>query len=129
MAGPSRPAAMSPELLKVAERARRVWAFKTSAKRLHRAMDGITAYCRSQRHRPVREQHAGLVRRLRGWFNYFGVNGNCRSLARLSAHARRAWQKWLNRRSQRSRLHWARFNDLLTTYPMPPVRVYQRIWR
>ena len=106
-----------------------VWAFKTSAKRLHRAMDGIAAYCRSQRHRPLREQHAGLVRRLRGWFNYYGVNGNCRGLARLSAHARRVWHKWLNRRSQRSRLHWERFNDLLTTFPLPPVRVYQRIWR
>jgi group II intron reverse transcriptase/maturase len=103
-------------------------AFKTSAKRLHKAMDAITAYCRSQRPMPVREQHAGLVRRMRGWFNYFGVNGNCRSLKMLSHHARRAWHKWLNRRSQRSRLNWERFNDLLKSFPLPPVRVYQRIW-
>jgi len=91
-------------------------------------MDAITEYCRSQRPMPVREQHAGLVRRMRGWFNYFGVNGNSRSLKMLSYHARRVWHKWLNRRSQRSRLNWERFNDLLKTFPLPPIRVYQRIW-
>ena len=105
-----------------------VTGLKTSAKRLHKAMEAITEYCRSQRPMPVREQHAGLVRRMRGWFNYFGVNGNCRSLKMLSYHARRVWHKWLNRRSQRSRLNWERFNDLLKTFPLPPVRVYQRIW-
>ena len=103
-------------------------AFKTSAKRLHRAMDAITDYCRSRRRLSVREQHAGLARRVRGWFNYFGINGNSRSLKMLSEHVRRAWHRWLNRRSQRSRLSWGRFNDLLKSFPLPPVRVYARIW-
>ena len=102
--------------------------FQTSVKRLHRAMDALTDYCRSQRHQSVREQHASLVRRMRGWFNYFGINGNVRSLKRLLHHARRVWHKWLNRRSQRSRLNWERFNDLLKTFPLPPARVYTPIW-
>jgi group II intron reverse transcriptase/maturase len=106
-----------------------VTAFKTSTKRLHKAMDAITEYCRSQRQAPVQEQHEGLARRLTGWFNYFGVNGNCRSLQTLRHHTQRVWQKWLNRRSQRGRLNWERYNDLLKTFPLPPVRVYTRIWR
>jgi group II intron reverse transcriptase/maturase len=105
-----------------------ITAFKTSAKRLHRAMNAIAEYCRSQRTLPVREQHASLVRRMQGWFNYYGVNGNCRSLNLLRYHARRAWHKWLNRRSQRSRLNWKRFADLLKSFPLPQVRVYVRIW-
>jgi len=104
------------------------FAFKTSAKRLHRAKNALTEYCRRQRTLPVCEQHAGLVRRLRGWFNYFGVNGNCASLKALREHVQRVWHKWLNRRSQRSRLNWERFGDLLNTLPLPPVRVYHRIW-
>jgi len=106
-----------------------VAAFKTSTTRLRKAMDAITEYCRSQRWKSVREQHAGLVRRMRGWFNYFGVNGNLRSLMMLHRHAEHAWHKWLNRRSQRSRMKWERFRDLVKTFPLPPVRVYQRIWQ
>ena len=52
-------------------------------------------------------------RRLRGHFNYFGVSGNFRSLLLLVEAAKRAWYKWLCRRSQRTRLTWERFADLL----------------
>src|SRR5262249_23308649 len=38
--------------------------FKPSGKRLRRAMDAITDFCRDRRHEPVQAQHAGLVRRL-----------------------------------------------------------------
>jgi RNA-directed DNA polymerase len=103
-------------------------AFKTASKRLRKARNAITEYCRRHRHVPVREQHRGLRRRLTGWFHYFGVNGNCRSLERLRRHTERVWHKWLNRRSQRSRLNWTRYTDMLGTYPLPPVRVYTRIW-
>ena len=103
-------------------------AFKTSGKRLRKAMDAITDYCRGQRHLSVTEQHAGLVRRLIGWFNYFGVNGNCRSLQQVRHHTARVWHKWLTRRSQRSRLNWERFQDLLKAYPLPPARVYASLW-
>ena len=105
-----------------------VAGFKTSGGRLHKAMNAITEFCSSQRHSSVKEQHAGLVRRLHGWFNYFGINGNTHSLSSMRHHTQKVWQKWLTRRSQRGRLNWKRFNDLLKTYPLPPVRVYTRIW-
>jgi group II intron reverse transcriptase/maturase len=69
-------------------------AFKTSGKRLRKAMDAITDFCRGQRHLSVQEQHAGLVRRLTGWFNYFGVNGNCRSLQKVFRSSRRPGVAW-----------------------------------
>lgn len=103
-------------------------AFKTAGKRLRKAMTAITEYCRRQRHASVREQHRGLQRRLTGWFRYFGINGNNRSLDKLRRHTERVWHKWLNRRSQRNRLNWARYGDMLTAYPLPPVRVYTQIW-
>ena len=40
------------------------------------------------------------------------MNGNVGSLVRLVAHTKRAWFKWLNRRSQRNRLNWERFENL-----------------
>jgi hypothetical protein len=49
-------------------------------------------------------------------------------LSTLRHKARRTWYKWLNRRSQRSRLNWKRFEDLLRDFPLPAPRVYVNLW-
>lgn len=114
---------------------RRTWkgswsvACKTRRARLSRAIKAAADFCRRHRHEPVKEQHAALTRRVRGHFNYFGVNGNLKSLRHLEAQVRRIWFKWLNRRSQRARLTWERFQDLLRDFPLPTPRVVVNIWR
>ena len=106
------------------------WAMwcKTRHARLRRAMQSVAEWCRRYRHLPVQEQHAALTRRLVGHFNYFGVNGNFRSLAWLVEVTRRVWFKWLRRRSQRTRLTWERFELLLARFPLPRPRITVRIW-
>ncbi len=101
---------------------------KTRHARLRRAKQSIAEWCRRNRHLPVKAQHAALTRRLVGHFNYFGVNGNFRSLACLVAVTQRVWFKWLRRRSQRRRLTWERFEVLLERFPLPRPRITVRIW-
>jgi len=103
-------------------------ACKTRRASLRRAIQSVTDWCRRHRHHPVQVQHAALTRRLRGHFNYFGVSGNFRSLLLLVEATRRAWYKWLCRRSQRKRLNWERFADLLAQLPLPRPRITVRIW-
>jgi group II intron reverse transcriptase/maturase len=109
-------------------RGRWYMACKTRRARLGRSIQAVYAWCRRQRHQEVGVQHAGLRSRLQGHYNYFGVNGNLESLTCLLYHAHRAWHKWLNRRSQRARLTWKRFLELLQTYPLPRPRVVVPIW-
>jgi RNA-directed DNA polymerase len=104
-------------------------ACKTRRARLARAIQRVYAWCRMNRHLPVREQHTALARRLHGHINYFGVNGNIASLQRFVRQATRSWFKWLNRRSQRARLTWERFEDLLGDLPLPKARIVVSIWR
>ena len=106
------------------------WALwcKTMRARLRRAIQAATDYCRGHRHAPVKTQHAALVRRIRGHFNYFGVNGNLRSLKGLVYAVKRAWLKWLRMRSQRVRLTWKRYSALLQRLPLPAPRIYVQIW-
>jgi hypothetical protein len=104
-------------------------ACKTRRVRLARAIKAVSDWCREHRHLPVKEQHAALRRRIQGHLNYFGVNGNIRSLGILLHQTQRAWHKWLNRRSQRARLTWERFTDSLRDYPLPIPRVVVEIWR
>lgn len=102
---------------------------KTRTARLRRAIKAAADYCRSHRHEPVKEQHAGLKRRVVGHFNYFGVNGNIRSLKRLVREVEHFWRKWLRRRSQRTRLTWARFKEtILRAFPLPSPRIRVQIW-
>jgi RNA-directed DNA polymerase len=104
-----------------------VWC-KTRRASLRRAKKSIYDWCRRHRHRSIEEQHAALTRRLRGHFNYFGVSGNDHSLMLLVEATKRAWYKWLCRRSQRTRLNWERCTDLLLWWPLPRPRITVQIW-
>ena len=105
-----------------------ILGMKTRKARLQRALKAFGEWCRSHRHLPLKVQHAALSRRLRGHYQYFGVNGNARSLEMLRHGAMRLWHKWLERRSQRGRLPWKRFNAYLDAFPLPPPRVCVQIW-
>ena len=101
---------------------------KTRQARLRRAIQNVADWCRRHRHLPVKVQHAALTRRIQGHFNYFGVNGNSRSLSLLVEEARRAWYKWLRRRSQQAHLNWEKFGALLKRLPLPRPCITVRIW-
>jgi RNA-directed DNA polymerase len=104
-------------------------AMKTRKARVQKALTAIGDWCRRHRHRPLKEQHAALVRRLTGHYRYFGVNGNSRCLNQVRYHAERVWLKWLRRRSQRGRrLTWERFRAYLLAHPLPPPRICVTIW-
>jgi group II intron reverse transcriptase/maturase len=101
---------------------------KTRSASLRRAIQSVYQWCRRHRHHSVKDQHAALTRRIQGHFNYFGVSGNFRSLLLIIEQAKRSWYKWLCRRSQRKRLTWERFQDLLRDFPLPQPRITVRIW-
>jgi group II intron reverse transcriptase/maturase len=103
-------------------------ALKTRTARLRRAILAAAEWCRSHRHDPVKEQSAGLARRLNGHYNYFGVNGNGSSMKLLLHQVKRAWKKWLSRRGQRRPLSWERFNGVLQLYPLPTPTIRVQLW-
>jgi RNA-directed DNA polymerase len=107
-----------------------VWhpAWKTRAKKLSKTIVALQKWCKENLHLSIPEQHEALTRRIQGHFNYFGVNGNHKSLEILRYKVERSWLRWLRRRSQRSRLTWKRFRELLTELPLPNVKVYRNLW-
>jgi hypothetical protein len=103
-------------------------AFKTRKARLARAIKAADEWCRRHRHKFVKDQYATLKRKLVGHYNYFGVNGNLRSLAMLLHKVRRSWRAWLSRRSQRGHINWTRFEEMLRSFPLPTPRIRVQIW-
>jgi len=102
---------------------------RTSRKRFSRARRTLAQWCRKARHLPVKEQHQQMVWKLRGHFAYYGITGNARALDRFRHHAMATWRKWLDRRSQRARMSWEKFNRLLQRYPLPPPVVVHSSYR
>ena len=66
---------------------------------------------------------------LKGYYNYYGVNGNYEQIKRFYEAIRRLLYKWLNRRSQRrSWKSYEEFRVYLEKYPLPGPRITVNIW-
>jgi len=67
-----------------------------------------------------------LRRKLRGYWNYYGVRGNSRMLAKYDLKAKQILFKWLNRRSQRRSMTWAQFGERLKHWDLPLPRIVEK---
>ncbi len=102
---------------------------QTAGTRFRRAVTSVALWCRRFRHQSIAEQQRSLNAKLRGHYGYYGITGNCRALQRFAECVRAVWRKWLDRRSQRARMDWARFSLLLRRYPLTPPRVVRSVYR
>lgn len=97
---------------------------KTASNRFTRARKRLSEWFRKVRHQPLEWQHEQLVRKLRGHDNYYGISGNAAALYRFRFEVRRLWRKWLDRRSHKAAMTWARFRRLEARFPLPTPAVY-----
>ena len=100
---------------------------KTVMKRQRRFMKGIWRWCSENRHEPIGQQHEDLCAKLRGYYQYFGVRGNYKSLEVVYEHAAKAWRYWLSRRSRKGKISWKKFEKLLGKNPLPKPRIAHAI--
>ena len=95
----------------------------TAKSRFARALAAVTKWCRENRHRSIRMQHAHLKAMMRGHYAYYGMSGNYRRLSWYAMAVARIWRKWLSRRDRQGSMYWRRFAELLRRYPLPAARI------
>lgn len=100
------------------------WIVKqqTAKDRYRRALRRLREWCRWNRHRPVKEQHRTLTKKLKGHYAYYGITSNFRRIASFFYRAERVWHAALSRRSQR-RMSWRTMQKLLKRLPLPAPRI------
>jgi len=96
---------------------------KTASKKLKESVQRVYRWCKEHRHDPIADQHRALCRKVTGHYGFYGITFNMRSLMRFFNQVKRAWRKWLNRRSRNNDMPWNRFNRLLERYPLPRPRI------
>jgi len=100
---------------------------RTARSRLRASLQRLAMWCRETRHQRLKLLFGALNRKLRGYYNYYGIYGNHGSLRQFYAAAIRTLYKWLNRRSQPRSYNWAGFRVLLEYFEVECPRVRHRL--
>ncbi|MCC5789529.1 MAG: group II intron reverse transcriptase/maturase [Opitutales bacterium] len=104
----------------------------TSPRKRQRSEAAMRAWIKANRHEPVKVLLGRLKRKLTGYWNYYGVNGNMMSLNKFWRETQRSLYQWLNRRSQRRSYRWDKLLNLLKQHGLNGPRLrgnyQQRLW-
>ena len=110
----------------LSQRGRPLVRRRTARKRLRKSVAAFTDWIKTHRHRKLPKLMATLVRKYRGYWNYYGVRGNSRSLEQFFQQTRRILHKWLNRRSQKKSYTSRAFERLLRCFRIPRPRIMDK---
>lgn len=99
---------------------------RTSRPKLHKSIVELTKWCRKHRSYPICIIFQKLNAKLRGYYNYYGIIGNYKSLSEFFYHVERILFKWLNRRSDRRSYNWAGYQELKKWFGLLRPRITQK---
>ena len=63
-----------------------------------------------------------------GYFHYYGITDNSRSIKAFEYEVMKSLFYWLNRRERRRSYTWAGFLDMLKVHPLAPAKIYVSIY-
>ncbi len=65
---------------------------------------------------------------LTGYYHYYGITDNSKSLRRMYQEVKRSLYYWLNRRSQKRSYTWEGYKEMLRAYPLKNPKIYVSIF-
>lgn len=105
---------------------------KTNKKRQNSSLKEMNKWLKRARNlMKARDIWRILGSKLQGYYNYYGVSSNSRSINNYGYQVTKLVYKWMNRRSQKRSFNWEQFNHYLNLHPLPkPSLVYSMydIW-
>ena len=102
---------------------------KTSRKKFSHKCKEVHKLIGEMRTLPVKEIVKKLNQILVGYYHYYGITDNSRSITFFRYRVTKSLFFWMNRRSQRRIYQWSGFLDMLTkAYPLAKPRIYVSIY-
>ncbi len=99
---------------------------RTSRKKLRASVANFTDWIRRKRHQKPRLVFATLRPKYQGYWNYYGVIGNFKSMDTFYYETKRILYKWLNRRSGRRSYTWSGLQQALDFFGIKGPRITER---
>lgn len=91
---------------------------RTATKKLRAKFRALKHWFREHLTEPIAEVWATLNAKLRGHYQYYGVNDNWPHLVKYREAARRMTLRRIRRRSQAGRMSWSAYNAYLQRHPL-----------
>lgn len=101
---------------------------KTSKKKFTKKCKEVHRKIRSMRTEKLKEIIKKVNQILVGYFHYYGITDNYRSIASFRLEVIKSLYYWLNHRSQKRSYNWQEFNEMQKAYPIVPARTYVSIY-
>lgn len=101
---------------------------KTSSKKFRKKRKEIRELIKAERHKPVKQLVAKLNQILTGYFHYYGITDNSKSIEKFRYQVEKDLFFWLNRRSQRKSYTWEGFREMQKIYPLVHAKIYVSIY-
>ena len=100
---------------------------RTSKKKLKAKRQAVKAWLRTRLTSPLAETMQLINAVLIGHVNYYGVNGNFKAIQNFWIYVRESAYNMLNRRDQKGKFRWEKFNRVWDYYVKKP-RITVDIW-
>lgn len=99
---------------------------RTSRKKFRKSLKNFKKWCKENRGLKIKEMIEKLNKKLRGYYEYYGMIGNSSSLRKFFNTIEIMLKKWLNRRSQRRSYTWEGFREMIKQYPLLKPKITER---
>ena len=101
---------------------------KTSRKKFSKKSKEINIQIKNMRHLSLEEIIKKLNQVLVGYFHYYGITDNSKSIKDFRYVVMKRLFYWLNRRSQKKSYTWEGFNEMLKVYPLAKAKIYVSVY-
>ena len=102
---------------------------KTSRIKFNKKCKEVRQKIRSMRTNKLKDIISKLNQILVGYYHYYGITDNGRSLSAFRYQVIRSLHYWLNRRSQKKSYTWSGFLEMIdTAYPLARAKIYVSIY-
>jgi len=99
---------------------------RTSRTRFRKNLRAFKEWIQENRNWRLRKLFKRLNAKLRGYYNYYGIIGNARSLKEFFLQAGKILYEWLNRRSQKRSLECHGFKQVCEHYRVEMPRITEK---
>lgn len=89
---------------------------ETNPKRMNKSLKEFAKWCKENRDKRIRRIVDMVNKKLKGYFNYYAIEGNSHKIHKFYGIAFKTLYKWLNRRSQRKSFNFDQFKEKMNHY-------------
>lgn len=101
---------------------------KTSRKKYQKKSKELHQKIKQMRGMKSKDMVRKLNEILTGYYHYYGITDNSKSLRRMYQEVKRSLYYWLNRRSQKRSYTWEGYKEMLRAYPLKNPKIYVSIF-